>query len=73
MAEAVTCTTNTRDKRSCPQQVSNPTIQAIEQLQTYILDRTANGIGMWCYTTDKYKIIVDLETTCFANKYNNRA
>jgi hypothetical protein len=63
VAEAATCTTNTRDEHPCPQRDLNPAITAIEQLQTYSVDCMATGIGMWCYTTDKYnidRIIADL-------------
>ena len=37
--------TNTRDERPCPQRDSNHTVPAIEQLQTYALNRMVVGMG----------------------------
>ena len=45
VAEAASPTTNTKDEHPCLQRDSNPTLPAIERLQTYAIERTVTWIG----------------------------
>ena len=49
LAEAATCTTHNKHKRlrSVPSAVLEPAIPAMERRQSYVLDRTATGIGKY--------------------------
>jgi hypothetical protein len=56
---------NQRKRRTSISSVGiEPAIPAIERLQTYTLQRTANRIGTSCYTVMTFILSIRIRTTC---------